>query len=147
MTFSLQLIEFGTRFIYGKQFTRSAFYEYPEMLDRLPPESTVVNLGHRTRNYSLFGATRQNRVIVYSEALSALQASLEEHDPDEAPQVVPLSYPVLHKISATHLLTEGYPKLIPDKCVALQKINSLNKDTLGNLLSNPVSLYEIKFCN
>jgi hypothetical protein len=147
MTFSLQLIDFGTRFIYGKQFTRSGFYEYPEMLDRLPPESTVVNLGHRTRNYALFGSTHQNRVIVYTEALSALQASLEGHNPDEAPQLVPLSHLVLHKIGATHLLTEGYPKLIPDECVALQKINSLDKDTLGNLLSSPISLYEIKFCN
>jgi hypothetical protein len=84
---------------------------------------------------------------VYTEALSALQASLEGHNPDEAPQVVPLSHLVLHKIGATHLLTEGYPKLIPDECVALQKIISLDKDTLGNLLSNPISLYEIKFCN
>ena len=147
MTFSLQLVDFGTRFIYGKQFTRSAFYGYPEMLDRLPPESTVVNLGHRTRNYSLFGGTHQNRVINYLEALFALHASMGEHSPDEAPQIVPLPYPILRQIGATHLVTEGYPKLIPDECVALQKIDSLDKDTLGNLLSNPISLYQIKFSN
>ena len=146
MTFSLRLIDFGTRFIYGKQFTRSAFYGYPEMLDRLPSGSTVVNLGHRTYNYSLFGGMHQNRVINYLEALSALQASLGEHNPDEAPQVVPLSHLVLRQIGATHLVTEGYPKLIPDECVELQKIDSLDKDTLGNPLSNPISLYAIKFC-
>ena len=147
MTFSMELVEFGTRFIYGRQFARWAFYQYPEMLDRLPPQSTVVNLGHRTRNYSLFGKTHQNRVIVYTEALSALQASLEEHGPDEAPQIVPLSHLVLRKIGATHLVTEGYPKLIPDECVELQKIADLDEDTLGNPLSNPISLYRINFCN
>ena len=94
MTFSLKLVEFGTRFIYGRQFARWTFYQYPEIIDRLPSGSTVVNLGHRTRNYSLFGGTRQNRLISYSEALSALQPSLEQHNPDEAPQVVPLSHVV-----------------------------------------------------
>jgi hypothetical protein len=147
MTFSLELVEFGTRFIYGRQFARWSFYQYPEMVDRLPSGSTVVNLGHRTRNYSLSGATRQNRIVNYLEALSALHASLGAHNPDEAPEMVPLSHLVLRQIGATHLVTEGYPKFIPDECVALQKINSLDKDTLGNLLSNPISLYEIKFCN
>ena len=143
----MELVEFGTRFIYGRQFARWTFYQYPEMVDRLPSGSTVVNLGHRTQNYSLFGGMRQNRVINYLEALSALQASMGEHNPDEAPQVVPLSHLVLRQIGATHLVTEGYPKLIPDECVGLQKIASLDKDTLGNPLSDPISLYEIKFCN
>jgi hypothetical protein len=147
MTFSLELVEFGTRFIYGRQFTRWAFYQYPAMIDRLPPESTVVNLGHRTRNYSLFGETHQNRVVVHAEALSALQASLEGRGADEAPQIVPLSHLVLHRIGATHLVTEGYPKLIPDECVELQKIAGLDKDIFGNPLSDPISLYRIKFCN
>ena len=49
--------------------------------------------------------------------------------------------------SATHPVTGGYPKLIPDECVNLQKINSLDKDTLGNLLSKLISLYGIKYCN
>lgn len=147
MTFSLELVEFGTRFIYGRQFARWAFYQYPEMLDRLPSGSTVVNLGHRTRNYSLFGGSRQNRIVNYGEALSALHASLGEHKPDEAPEIVPLSHLVLRKIGATHLITEGYPKFIPDECVELQKIDGLDKDTLGNPLSNPISLYEIRYCN
>ena len=79
----------------------------------------MVNLGHRTRNYSLFGGTRQNRLISYLEALSALQPSLEQHQRDEAPQFVPLSQVVLRQIGATHLITEGYPKLMPDECVDL----------------------------
>src|SRR5262249_1619120 len=103
MIFSKQLVEFGSCFIYGKQFARWAFYQYPEMLDRLPPGSTVVNLGHRTRNYSLVGGAHRNNVIVFSEALSALQAPQVEFDHDLAPPIVPLSSLVLRELGATHL--------------------------------------------
>lgn len=36
MTFSLELVEFGTRFIYRRQFARWTFYQYPEMIDQGP---------------------------------------------------------------------------------------------------------------
>ncbi len=147
MTFSMELVEFGTRFVYGRQFTRAAFYGYPEILDRLPPESTVVNLGHRTRNYILFGEMRRNRIVNYLEASSALRTSLGKHNPDEAPEIVPLSHPILRQLGATHIFTEGYPKFIPDECIQLKKVGGLDTDTLGNPLSNPVSLYEIEFCS
>ena len=147
MTFSLELVGFGARFIYGRQFARWSFYRYPEMVDRLPSGSTIVNLGHRTRNYALFGATRQNRIVNYMEAISALEVVLGRDKPDEAPEVITLSHSVLRQLGATHLLTQGYPQFISDACVQLQKIDSLDKDTLGNPLSDPSSLYEIKYCN
>ncbi len=133
--------------MHGRQFSRWTFYHYPEMVDRLPAGSTIVNVGHRTRNYALSGVARQNRVVNYAEAISALEASLGTQKPDEAPETVPLSHSVLRQFGATHLVTEGSPKFIPDECVKLRKLDGLDTDTLGNPLSKPISLYQIELCN
>lgn len=47
---SKQTIEFGSRFVVSKQFSRANFYEIPTAIDRLPPESVVLNLSSRAEN-------------------------------------------------------------------------------------------------
>jgi hypothetical protein len=144
MTFSWELIGFGQQFIYGRAFERSAFYQYPPVLDQLPSGSTVVNLAHRTRNYSLHGKSQQNRVIVYSEARSVLE--VQTPAADEAAQVAHLSAATLRHAAATHLFTEGSPKLFLDDCLSLQEIGKLDKDLVGNSLDHPFTLYKINYC-
>jgi hypothetical protein len=142
--FSVELIRFGELFIYTKHFARSTFYGYPGTLDRLPPGATVMNLGHRTRNYSLFGATHRNRAVVYLEAFYAF--GMLAPNADEAAQEGHLAYPLLRNAGITHILAEGNTMFSVDECVHLQKIAGLDKDLLGKALEKPISLYEVTFC-
>ncbi len=55
------------------EWARSAVYEYPEILDRLPPGSVVVNHSQEyTNHYALAGRGLKNRVIAFFELPSPL---------------------------------------------------------------------------
>jgi len=143
--FSCQLVEFSARFLYARQFARHAFYLYPEMLDRLPPGSTVVNFAGRTLNYALYGKKHQNRIISYVDTCRTLEAQFCR---EEAPGGGSLAYATLRRLGATHIVTEGYPTLSLDECVRLQEIDQMEKQPIiGTFLPKPLTLYEIKYCD
>jgi hypothetical protein len=144
MTFSRELITFGARIIYGHGVERWQFYGYPPVVDQLPAGSIVVNLGHRTRNYELQGKAQQNRIIVYSEAHSALKT--ETSVADGPAETASLSADAMAGAGATHLFVEGNPKFVLDDCVGLMELGKLDKDLVGNPLSNPLRLYKINYC-
>lgn len=57
----------------NSEWARSAVYEYPEILDRLPPGSVVVNHSQEYANhYALAGRGLKNRVIAFFELPSPL---------------------------------------------------------------------------
>lgn len=52
----------GSR-IYHQAWSRNAYYEVPEVIDALAPDSVVLNAGHELKNYALFGRNLRNRVV------------------------------------------------------------------------------------
>jgi hypothetical protein len=52
--------------------SRAGYYGYPEVLDRLPPGSRVLNLAQTFNNFSFAGANLTNRVIPDFEAPASL---------------------------------------------------------------------------
>lgn len=146
--FSKQFVEFGTRFIYAKQFTRSAFYTYPEMIDRLPPGSTIVNFGHRTSNYLLYGKTHNNRVVNYVECKKTFAMPPLPGPDEESVASWHLEFSKLRNLGATHLFTIGHPSLLLDECVMLEEIDRMDKHpVIETPLPKPLSVYEIKYCD
>jgi len=142
--FSKQFVVFGREIIYARQFTRQVYYGYPEMIDQLPPGSTVVNFGRRTSNYALYGKTHQNRVVSYVQAYRLLGPRQQGKIPEEAPQIGHLAFSTLRKLNATHLFTVGYPRLSLDERVQLREIDRMDKiPILGKPLTKPSTLYEI----
>jgi hypothetical protein len=144
LVFLCRAVQFRGQFIYTHSYTRAAFYQYPEALDRLPPGSTIMNLGHRTRNFAMFGENFRNRVLVHTEAFRTIAAV--NRDADEAATGGRLRYEALREAGITHVLTEGKPELSLDQCVALHEVGAVDKDQLGNVLKEPIRLYEVELC-
>ncbi|HWO43250.1 MAG TPA: hypothetical protein VNO43_15715 [Candidatus Eisenbacteria bacterium] len=145
---SKEVVEFGRRFVYARQNTRHAFYRYPETIDRLPEGSTVVNFARRTLNYGLYGEKHRNRVIGYFNAYRSVAVPTTDWIPESAPEAARLEFSTLKKLGATHLVTEGSPRLLLDGCVSLQQLDSLDINPgLGTPLEKPITLYQISYCN
>lgn len=142
---SKKLVDFGTRAIYAGQNSRHAFYGYPKMIDQLPPGSSVINFARRTLNYGLFGSTHQNRVISYTRSFRALGAPAHDRTAEEAADAGHLKSSTLESLGATHIITEGNPLLILDRCVSLQQIDRLDKDV--EPLPKPFTLFKINYCD
>jgi hypothetical protein len=147
--FSKQLMEAGASFIYARQFTRQTFYGYPAMIDRLPPGSTVVNLGERIWNYALFGRIHRNRVVSYSEASRLFEQSPADGEQASEPGRVTfyLASSPLAQMGATHVFTVGSPNVRHDDCILLHEIDRLDRDpVVQTILPKPQVLYEIQNC-
>lgn len=151
--FSQQLVEFGSSFLRSRNFTRHAFYGYPSAIDNLPQGSVIVNLSSRPNNYGLYGKTLQNRVVNFMESIRILaeeppkKAWLWNLDAEEASNAYSLRLSTLKELGATHLYTMGYPKLLLDKCVALQEIDHLDKNPVNGVsLPKPLILWDISYC-
>jgi hypothetical protein len=147
--FSKQAIELGD-IVYSRLFTRQAFYEYPAAIDRLPPNSTIVNLGGRMWNYALFSSTHQNRVVSYEEALRTMSSRkplcyFGQCDPGS----LSLDLALLQRLGATHVFTLGAShKLVLPDCVQLREIDRLDYNPVnGHRLPEPRILSEIRYCN
>ena len=74
ITVSVLIIMTGDRIVHSKMYTRHSFYEYPEKIDQLPPDSKIMNLAGRSQNYSLYGASHLNRVVSHLDAIGSLLA-------------------------------------------------------------------------
>jgi hypothetical protein len=145
--FSKQLVTFGTNFIYADHKRRDSFYGYPELIDRLPSGSTVVNFARRTLNYGLYGSMHQNKVISFTQAFRTLGIQPRDYIPEEAPEAAHLTYSALKSLGATHIVTEGSPHLLLERCVSLEQLDQLGKHPgIGTPLPRPFTLYAIKYC-
>jgi hypothetical protein len=144
---SKELVRFGANFIYADHRSRHAFYGYPELIDRLPPGSTVVNFARRTLNYGLYGSMHQNKVISFTQAFRTLGIQTRDYIPEEAPEAAHLTYSVLKNLGATHIVTEGFPRLLFDQCISLEQLDQLDKHPgIGTPLPRPFTLYAINYC-
>jgi hypothetical protein len=148
--FTMQLTAFGDRILYSGQTSQARFYEYPAAIDELSPGSTIVNLGSRTWNYPLFGATFQNRVISYNESLIAVAniPPMANHPVtgDDLP-TIPIVAHELRSLGATHLFTTGQPHFAFSGCVSLTEVDRVDRNPVNNVrLSSPRLLYKIHYC-
>ena len=150
--FSQQLVEFGSSFLYSRNFARHNFYGYPAAIDSLPQGSVIVNLSSRPHNYGLYGKTLQNRVVNFMESLRILAAEplkkawLWNLDAEEASDVYSLKFSTLKELGATHLYTVGYPRLLLDERVTLQEIDRLDKNPVNGVsLPKPLILWVLGY--
>jgi hypothetical protein len=164
---SAYMIEVGDRLVYGRQFSRAAFYEYPSGLDRLPPGATVLNLAERRWNYRLHGEGLQNRVISFRETVRLLAIMDDTSATDggrpfyvcrrRSPEVgreeieancrYRLDTGILRGINATHLFMVGALEIETDGCTTLYEIDRLDRNPVNNAsLREPRVLYEVRYC-
>jgi hypothetical protein len=147
--FSRELIEFGDRIVYAKQFSRDLYYEYPLAVDKLPPGSTVINLGTRSSNYMLAGSNHSNEVISFLQSLRtfgikpslAWNATLEE-----GTEGIRLEADTLHSIGATHVYWASNADLSVGECLKLIEIDRLDKNPFNLKPLNPIKiLYKVEY--
>jgi hypothetical protein len=131
---SKQAVEFGSRFIVSKQYSRADFYEYPAELDRLPPGSTVLNLSSYVSNYFLAGNLLSNRVLTSYRAESLLRQLGRDR----------LTSRDLDRLAVSHIYTQGKLRVRIDRCVALEEVARLDHNpTNGVLWSEPRVVYAV----
>ena len=159
---SAYLIEVGDRLLHSRQFTRAAFYGYPDGLDRLPPGATVLNLAERLWNYRLHGEGLRNRVISSRETVRLL-AIMDDtsvtgggrrfylctrRSPESEKNCrYRLDTGILRGVNATHLFMVGTLEIESDGCTTLYEIDRLDRNPVNNvLLREPRVLYEVRYC-
>ena len=169
---SKMLVEFGDRIILSKMYTRSAFYEYPQVVDSLAPGATILNMATRSANYPLFGRANTNRVVGYrktrrllgSDTLSggtptalstnsdrlsggAPPAPSTDDDATTDAMTYVLRTPVLRRLRATHAYVLGSPEIRSDGCSSLREVGRLDTNPVNGIrLPRPRVLYAIIYC-
>jgi hypothetical protein len=114
--FSKQLVEFGTRFVLHRQFARHRFYSYPEGVDRLPANSTILHIGERPWHYALYGKQHDSRVVSYREAIRVFGQKQ-----DDSIRFHLRSVP-LKMLGVTHLFAVNSPNFTLEDCLRLQEV-------------------------
>jgi hypothetical protein len=153
VVFSKEVLTFGDHVVYSKQFTRAQYYEYPEIIDRLPAESTIGVIGPRSLHYSLFGAKLRNRVVSYPEIMLVLRIARDERDSETmifatVPPEIELSYSNVKRLKVTHLYVAANTTLRPGSCVSLEEIGRMDRNPVSNhLLPAPRRLIKVTLCN
>jgi hypothetical protein len=156
---SKQVAEFGRFAARGRQsqgMKRHVFYLYPEVIDRLPLESTIVNLAGRPWSYPLAGQGLHNRVVSFLEASRRFNVGTKASQnpiadwfqyPNRTPDYR-LTYKELRELRATHVFTTGAARLDLGECVALKELGRTDRTPAGtNNQFPPRVLYEIHYCS
>jgi len=139
---SAEMLKFGDRIILSKQTTRTAFYEYPDVIDRLPPGSTILNLGERPWHYALLGAGLQNRVISTPMArkLFGLPPGLG------GIESVALRAEPLRRLHVDYVFSDG--AVVTNGACMLQEVYRQSVNPLNGVpLPKPRVLYRVRDCD
>jgi hypothetical protein len=116
---SREAVDFGARFVRRRDWRRPDYYRYPAVVDRLPPDATIVNLVSRPDNFPLFGSGHSNRVVNARRAFRAL--GLDPAGTD-APRSVHLSAAVLKDLGADYVYVSPATALRLDADVRLEEV-------------------------
>lgn len=138
---SRQVLAFGDRIVLARQTSRAQFYEYPPLVDRLPPGAVILNLADRSRHYPLAGATLGNRVLSMPEGrrLLGLPPGLSP------PAAATLRSDVLRAAGITHVYTAG-ARLSHDGAMCLVAVARLERNPgNGHALPQPRVLYRVEY--
>lgn len=142
---SKQLVDFGSRFVVSKQFSRAAFYEYPSAIDALPDGAIVVNLSSRPNNYKLYGKELANRIVSPNAVALALRSIGDEFNLEGFPvSAHMLTVPVLCAFGAMYLYTDGESRFPLAPKIKLERVAELTRNPANNqLLPNARTLWRI----
>jgi hypothetical protein len=138
---SRQVLQFGDRIVLSRQTTRSAFYEYPALVDSLPAGSTILNTADRSWHYPLFGAALSNRVVSMPEGrrMLGVPPSLS------APPELGLAAGPLRAAGVTHVFVAGSDVTAGD-CLQLENVAQVDRNPLnGKPLGSPRVLYAVRY--
>lgn len=138
---SRQALTFADRIVLARQAARAQFYEYPPLVDRLPPGSVILNLADRNRHYPLAGARLANRIVSMPEGrrLLGLPPSLT------APAAATLRGSVLRAAGITHVYAAGV-KLRHDEALRLVVLARLDRNPVnGRALAQARVLYRVEY--
>jgi hypothetical protein len=148
---SLELVEFGDRVLYSRQFSRAQYYEYVAEVDRLPRGARVLNLESRTSNFPLTGARHENRVVAY--VLSVRKFGIEAKQTgwdislDRDTKGLRLTAPELKALGVTHVWMRPTDTTSHDGCVRLRELGRLDRNPVSKApIAPPKVLYEVAFC-
>jgi hypothetical protein len=128
--------------------SRRAANRYPGALDRLPPGSTVMNLGQRAWNYALFGEDHRNRVVPYEQAIRTMSSvSPPCYYPIfgvcEKSDIV-LDPNILRRLGVTHVFTLTPIDGIPVRgCWHVHEVDRLD----DGVMKRSLYLYQITYCD
>ena len=146
---SKQTISFGDHIVFSKQFHRAQYYEYPEVIDRLPAGATIGVMGSRRLHYAMFGAGLRNRVVSYPEVMRALgmaNGNAETGD-REWPAEITLTYAAIVQLQVTHLYLVANTELRAGPCVTVEEIGRLDRNPLSKVaLPEPRRVYKVTLC-
>jgi hypothetical protein len=139
--FSKQLVEFGTRFVLHRQFARHHFYSYPEGIDHLPANSTILHIGERPWHYALYGNKHDARVVSYREAIRVFGQKQDDRIRFH------LRSAHLKKLGVTHLFTVDSPILTLEDCLRLQEVarKDPERGQFSQRQSELLRLYQIQY--
>jgi hypothetical protein len=121
--FSRELVLFADKVLLSGHTTRARYYEYPEVIDRLPAGARILNLAGRTWHYPLAGAGFRNEVISAPEGrrLLGMAPGLG------APVSVTLKSAVLREKRISHVYLTG-AKFTLDACMRLEEKGRLDRN-------------------
>jgi hypothetical protein len=115
--------------------TRSAYYEYPKVLDTLPSGAIVGNLAGRVWHYALFGAGLNNR-IVPSTRMEQLFFKNGHWM---------LDYDQIRSLGIKYLFIDGNIKVTSNKCLKLVEIGSIKINQYNKVpLPYPRFVYQLE---
>ncbi|MBB3223751.1 hypothetical protein [Pseudoduganella umbonata] len=138
---SRQVLQFGDRIVLSQQTTRSAFYEYPPLVDSLPAGTTILNTADRIWHYPLFGAALSNRVVSMpaGRRMLGLPPSLS------APRELRLAATPLRAAGVTHVFVAGASVTLDD-CLQLANVAQVDRNPVnGKPLGSPRVLYAVRY--
>ena len=142
---SKELVVFGDRILYARQFERSAWYEYPPAVDRLPAGSTILVLAPRAWHFPLAGAALGNRIVSMPEARKMLGFGYSLSLPEV--KSIALEAKVLRAAAVTHVFTT-LGELSTDDCLTLKEISRLEFNPYNRApLPTPRRLLEVGYCD
>ena len=148
-----ELIVFGDRIIYSRHFSRHMHYEYPVEVDRLPSNSTIVNLDDRPANYMLAGDRLSNRVIDYQWSVrnfgvDVSPKSTHELSLDRDAKGLLLTAKKLADLRATHVYYRAKTPLRHDECIQLRELSRLDRNPVsGARVDPPKILLQLDLAN
>lgn len=102
--------------------SRSMTMEYPQLIDKLEPGSTILNFDDRHSHYALYGEKLSNHVVSKPEAERLFRQNNSWN----------LNISLIRQLGITHIYSQGEPSLTAN-CVKIEAIDRLDHNPFNGL--------------
>ena len=147
VVFAKLAVEVGGTALGGLDPPRHMRLEYPAAIDSLPKGAVLLNGTDRSRNFALYGAGLDNRVVGASKTRRLLtdQAADQVADVSAAWR---FDAGTLRDLGATHIYTHGVLDSTSFECITLIEIDRLTSNPFNGVdFREPRLLYQIRLCD